>query len=302
MQTASILQAAEVDLDIADAAMAPLSGGTSQPNLNTLVEALRFTERDTGMSAKSLDAIAEYWRVVREFYVAFESVGLAATADLYHHEMPGGQYTNLYQQALALGLGDRWPDVCQMYADVNQLFGDIVKVTPTSKAVGDMALFLVANGLTTEDVLSGEREISYPESVLDLISGRMGQPMGGFPKKVKQRILRDQPALRGRPGATLPPADFAAAEEKVASSSTQFRQLLPETRRSFPLALSQGVRTVRRTSAKVLGYQHRSDACLLSWNGAGRRNQRRYRARQDTDHQVPHCRRASSGWSLYRLF
>lgn len=215
MQTAAILQASEVGLDIADAAMAPMSGGTSQPNLNTLVEALRFTSRDTRLNAKSLDAIAEYWRVVRGFYTAFESVGLAATADLYHHEMPGGQYTNLYQQALALGLGDRWPDVCQMYADVNQLFGDIVKVTPTSKAVGDMALFLVANGLTTEDVLSGERELAYPESVLDLISGRMGQPMGGFPKKVKQRILRDQPALRGRPGSTLPPADFAAAQEVV---------------------------------------------------------------------------------------
>lgn len=228
MQTASILHGAEVDLDIADAAMAPLSGGTSQPNLNTLVEALRFTERDSGLSAKALDAIAEYWRVVREFYVAFESVGLAATADLYHHEMPGGQYTNLYQQALALGLGDRWPDVCQMYADVNQLFGDIVKVTPTSKAVGDMALFLVANGLTTEDVLSAERELSYPESVLDLISGRMGQPMGGFPKKVKQRILRDQPALRGRPGASLPPADFTAAEETV-------RGLLPRSSASSSL-------------------------------------------------------------------
>ncbi len=217
IQAASIVKASEAGLDIADAAMAPLSGGTSQPNLNTLAEAFRFTPRDTELPAEHLDTIAEYWRGVREFYKAFESIEMPTTSDLYRHEMPGGQYTNLYQQALALGLGDRWVQICHMYAEVNQLFGDIVKVTPTSKAVGDMALFLVANGLTTEDVLSGERELAYPESVIDLISGKMGQPPGGFPKKVKQRILRDRPALRGRPGSTLPPVDFNAAEEKVCS-------------------------------------------------------------------------------------
>jgi pyruvate carboxylase len=125
--------------------------------------------------------------------------------------MPGGQATNLYQQANALGLAHRWPEVCRAYADVNQLFGDIVKVTPTSKVVGDMALFLVANNLKADDVLDSERELAFPESVIDLMMGRMGQPPGGFPAKVRKRILRDEKPLKGRPGATLPPADFAAA-------------------------------------------------------------------------------------------
>ena len=119
------------------------SGGTSQPNLNNIVEMLRFSDRDTNQASENLDAVANYWRAAREFYTSFESQVLPATADLYHHEMPGGQYTNLFQQARALGLADRWAEVCEIYAGVNQLFGDIVKVTPTSKAVGDMALFMV---------------------------------------------------------------------------------------------------------------------------------------------------------------
>ena len=208
VQAASILKASEVGLDIADAAMAPMSGGTSQPNLNTVVEALRFTKRDTGLPAAQLDAIAEYWRAVREFYTPFESPVLPAGADLYQHEMPGGQYTNLFQQARALGLADRWSEVCRVYADVNQMLGDIVKVTPTSKAVGDLALFLIANDMTTGDVLSGTRELAFPQSVVDLVGGRMGQTPGGFPRKVRQRILRGEKPLRGRPGASLPPADF----------------------------------------------------------------------------------------------
>lgn len=215
IQAASILKACNADLDIADAAMAPMSGGTSQPNLNTLAEALRLTEHHTGLKTENLDAIAEYWRSVREFYTPFESAVLPATADLYKHEMPGGQYTNLYHQAQALGLADRWSDVCRVYAGVNQLFGDIVKVTPTSKAVGDMALFMVANDLTNDDVLDESRDLAFPESVIDLIGGGMGQPPGGFPKRVKQRILRGRKAFRGRPGATLPPADFESAGEEV---------------------------------------------------------------------------------------
>ncbi|MEX2288413.1 MAG: pyruvate carboxylase, partial [Planctomycetaceae bacterium] len=169
VQAGAIIRATEVGLDIADAAMAPLSGGTSQPNLNTLVEALRFTKRDTGLAASSLDAIAEYWRTVREFYAPFESPVLRAGADLYRHEMPGGQYTNLFEQARALGLADRWPDVCCVYADVNQMLGDIVKVTPTSKAVGDMALFMVANDVSVGDVLDPKRDLVFPQSVIDLV-------------------------------------------------------------------------------------------------------------------------------------
>ena len=215
IQAASILNAAAVGLDVADAAMAPLSGGTSQVNLNTLVEALRFGDRDTGLHTKPLSEIGAYWRAVREFYRPFESDVLPATGDLYDHEMPGGQYTNLFQQARALGLADRWADVCRIYAGVNRLFGDIVKVTPTSKAVGDMALFLVSNGMEPEDVLTTERELNYPQSVIDLIGGAMGQPPGGFPEEVKTRVLRGEKAFTDRPGASLEPADFEAAAAEV---------------------------------------------------------------------------------------
>jgi pyruvate carboxylase len=216
VQAASILKGAEAGLDIADGAMAPMSGGTSQPNLNTLVEALRNTPRDAKIASESLDRLAEYWRSAREFYAPFESPVLAAGADLYRHEMPGGQYTNLFEQARALGLSDRWSEVCQTYADVNQLFGDIVKVTPTSKAVGDMALFLIANDLKASDVLDGERELAFPQSVLDLIGGAMGQPIGGFPKAIEKRILGDRKPLKTRPGETLPPADLEKANAEAA--------------------------------------------------------------------------------------
>ncbi|MEI7700118.1 MAG: pyruvate carboxylase [Planctomycetia bacterium] len=217
IQAASIFEGAMADLDIADAAMAPMSGGTSQVNLNTLAEMMKFGDRDTQLNSDHLDKIAEYWRAARDFYTPFESVALAATADLYRHEMPGGQYTNLFEQARALGLADRWPEVCQLYADVNQLFGDIVKVTPTSKSIGDMALFMLANNLTCEDVLNPDKDISFPGSVIDLISGGMGQPPGGFPEAVKSRILLGKKEFVGRPGETLPPADMEAARGKVAS-------------------------------------------------------------------------------------
>ncbi len=215
IQGASILMGSEAGLDIADAAMAPMSGGTSQPNLNAIVEALRFSRRHTGLETSKLDGAARYWEATRNYYLPFETVMLPATGDLYQHEMPGGQYTNLYQQAKALGLAERWPEVCQVYAEVNQLFGDIVKVTPSSKSVGDMALFMVANNYTAADILDESRELAFPESVIDLIGGRMGQPPGGFPKKVQKRILGDLKPVKGRPGASLPAADFAAAKDKV---------------------------------------------------------------------------------------
>ena len=215
VQAAAILKGAEEGLDIADAAMAPMSGTTSQPNINTVAEALRFTPRDPGLTRQDLDDIADYWRAARDFYTPFEGQALPATADLYNHEMPGGQYTNLFQQARALGLADRWDEVCRVYADVNELFGDIVKVTPTSKAVGDMALFMVANELTPEDVLDPSRELAFPASVVDLIGGGMGQPPGGFPEEVKKRVLRGEPGLSGRPGETLESVDFKEAAETV---------------------------------------------------------------------------------------
>ncbi len=215
VQGAAILKAAEVGLHIADAALAPLSGMTSQPNLNSIVEALRFTPRETGLDPESLRQIADYWGAVREFYAPFETGMIAADPEIYLHEMPGGQATNLYQQAASLGLASRWGDLCRTYADVNHLFGDIVKVTPTSKAVGDMALFLLVNNLQAEDVLDPGRDLAFPESVVDLMAGRMGQPPGGFPPRVRKRILRDLKPLRGRPGASLPAADFAATAAQL---------------------------------------------------------------------------------------
>lgn len=216
MQAASILKGAEMKLDIADGAMAAMSGGTSQPNLNAIVEGIRFTKRESGLSAERLSEISDYWQAVREFYTPFESVMLPATAELYSHEMPGGQYTNLYQQARALGLADQWSRICKVYAEVNQLLGDIVKVTPTSKAVGDLALFMVANNFSAADITEGDRELAFPESVIDLLSGMMGHPPGGFPKQVQKRILKDRPFIKGRPGASLAAADFEAAGERVA--------------------------------------------------------------------------------------
>ncbi len=191
--------AAEEGLEIADGALAPLSGGTSQVNLNTLVEALRSSPRNSELSTDALTSLADYWKAVREFYAPFESESLTAAGDLYEHEMPGGQYTNLYQQARALGLADQWLRVCKVYAEVNQMLGDIVKVTPTSKAVGDLALFMVANDLSAADVVNGTRELAYPASVIDLVGGMMGQPPGGFPEAVEKSILKDKPAMKGRP-------------------------------------------------------------------------------------------------------
>jgi pyruvate carboxylase len=215
IQAASLLNAAGEGLEIADGAFASMSGGTSQVNLNTLVESIRYSPRESKLQTDALTQISEYWKAVRQFYSPFESESLVAGGDLYQHEMPGGQYTNLYQQAKALGLGDQWPDVCKRYADANQLLGDIVKVTPTSKAVGDLALFMVANQMSADDVVSGKRELAYPGSVLDLVGGMMGQPPGGFPDNVKKNILKNNPEVLDRPGETLPPIDFDAIAEQL---------------------------------------------------------------------------------------
>jgi pyruvate carboxylase len=209
-QLATLLLAAEEGVSIVDAAMAPFSCMTSQPSLNALVEAMRYHKRDTHIRLEPLQETADYWQAVRAIYAPFETGQLAPTADVYQNEMPGGQYTNLYQQAQALGVEDRWREVCRTYAAVNQMFGDIIKVTPTSKVVGDMALFMVANNLTPEDVNEGKRELAFPESVVEFFEGRLGQPPGGFPEKLQKRVLRGRRPIEGRPGETLKPADFAA--------------------------------------------------------------------------------------------
>ena len=221
-QMASLVLAAEEEIDIVDAAMAPFSGMTSQVNLNSLVEAIRFTPRDTGLSFERLQATADYWETVRSYYRAFDVTASGpfaptSSASVYMHEMPGGQYTNLYQQAAALGLAARWAEICQMYTQVNQLFGNIVKVTPTSKVVGDMALFMVANNLSPADVLATDRDLAFPESVVEFFEGRLGQPAGGFPEALQKRVLRGRKPIVGRPGASLPPADFEAAGKELES-------------------------------------------------------------------------------------
>ncbi len=181
---------------------------TSQPSLYALVEAMRFQPRDTGLDREAMQEANDYWQAVRGLYAPFETGQLAPGGDVYQNEMPGGQYTNLYAQAASLGLEQRWPEVCRKYAEVNRMFGDIIKVTPTSKVVGDMALFMVANNLTRADVEKGPRELAFPESVVEFFEGRLGQPPGGFLKELQKRVLRDRQPIAGRPGATLPDADF----------------------------------------------------------------------------------------------
>ena len=202
--------AAQVGLDVADGAIASMAGLTSQPSLNAIVESLRFTPRDTGLDPAALIEMSRYWAEVRELYSPFESGPRSPAADLYELEMPGGQYTNLFQQAKALGLASRWLEVCKAYSQVNLLFGNIIKVTPSSKVVGDMALFVVANNLTSEDVLDPARELAFPESVVEFFEGRLGQPPGGFPEELQARVLKGRPALTDRPGRRLAAADIPA--------------------------------------------------------------------------------------------
>ncbi len=216
-QAASVLEASQHGMDIADGAIASMSGLTSQPSLNSIVESLKFTDRATDVDPVALIDLSRYWAEVRAMYSPFESGMSAPSAEVYAYEMPGGQYSNLFQQAKALGLAARWTEVCKAYADVNMLFGDIVKVTPSSKVVGDMALFLVANNLSPEDTLDPERELAFPESVVEFFEGRLGQPPGGFPKPLQERILKGRPATTDRPGAGLPPEDLEAALKKTAA-------------------------------------------------------------------------------------
>jgi pyruvate carboxylase len=208
VQAASILKASEAGVHIADAAISSMSGLTSQANLNSLVEALRNTERETGLDVDALNRCSDYWESVRELYYPFESGMRAGTSQVYQHEIPGGQITNLKEQAASLGLGARWREILRTYADVNRLFGDIVKVTPSSKVVGDMTLYLVANNLKAADVLDEKRELSFPKSVVELMEGRLGQPHGGWPKKVQQAILKGKKPLKGRPADALPAVKF----------------------------------------------------------------------------------------------
>jgi pyruvate carboxylase len=217
MNAASVLKAADAGVDIADGAMAAVSGGTSQPNLNAIVAALRNTPRDTGLAAATLNDCSDYWETVRTYYLPFDSGPKSGNARLYEHEIPGGQYTNLREQAVAMGLGHRWREVERMYAEVNQLFGDIVKVTPSSKVVGDMTLFLMAKEMTPGDVLKldAHHDVAFPNSVVEMFSGVLGVPPDGWPTKVQKILLRGSKPLKGRPSASMPAADFTLERESL---------------------------------------------------------------------------------------
>ncbi|SEF67449.1 pyruvate carboxylase [Jhaorihella thermophila] len=216
---ATILAAADAGVDAVDAAMDSMSGGTSQACLGSIVEALRNTDRDTGLDIRAIREISDYFEAVRNQYVAFEAGLRAPASEVWLHEMPGGQFTNLKAQARSLGLEDRWHEVAHMYAEVNQMFGDIVKVTPSSKVVGDMALMMVAQGLTREQVEDPDVEVAFPDSVIDMMRGNLGQPPGGFPEKILNKVLKGEKPNTDRPGKHLPPVDLekvrAELSEKI---------------------------------------------------------------------------------------
>ncbi|MBT8166952.1 pyruvate carboxylase [Falsiruegeria litorea] len=215
--SATILAAADAGVDAVDCAMDSFSGNTSQATLGSVVEALRNTDRDTGLDIKAIREISDYFESVRGQYAAFESGLQAPASEVYLHEMPGGQFTNLKAQARSLGLEERWHEVAQMYADVNQMFGDIVKVTPSSKVVGDMALMMVSQGLSRDDVESPTSDVAFPDSVVDMMRGNLGQPPGGFPNTIIQKVLKDEAPNLERPGKHLPAVDLEAARAELSA-------------------------------------------------------------------------------------
>ncbi|MEM9700676.1 MAG: pyruvate carboxylase, partial [Pseudomonadota bacterium] len=214
---ATILAASEAGVDAVDCAMDALSGNTSQATLGSIVSALKQTDRDTGLSMEAVREMSDYWEEVRQQYAAFETGMQAPSSEVYLHEMPGGQFTNLKAQAASLGLDDRWPEVARTYADVNQMFGDIVKVTPSSKVVGDMALMMVSQGLTRTQVEDPDTDVAFPDSVIDMMRGNLGQPPGGFPEAIVSKALKGEAPLTTRPGAHLEPVDLEATRAEVSA-------------------------------------------------------------------------------------
>lgn len=208
LQPATYLKAIEAGVDVVDVALGAVSGLTSQPNFNAVVEMMKFHERENAYDIDSLNEFSNYWEAVREYYYPFESGLKASAAEVFRHEIPGGQYSNLRPQAKALGLEDKFEDIKKMYATVNDMFGDIVKVTPSSKVVGDMAQFMVANGLSREDVMTKGDTVSFPESVQQFFMGVLGQPEGGLPKDLQKIILKDKEPFTDRPNKHLEPVDI----------------------------------------------------------------------------------------------
>ena len=214
LQSATYLKAIEAGVDVVDACMGAMSGLTSQPNLNAIAEMMRFHERENPVDTEMMNRHSTYWETVRELYYPFESGMKASSAEVFYHEIPGGQYSNLKPQAEGLGLGDKIEDIKKAYREVNTLFGDIIKVTPSSKVVGDMALFMVTNNLSKEDIMEKGGQLSFPESVISLFRGDIGQPVGGFNPELQRIILKDVKPYTERPNEHLEPIDFDAEFRK----------------------------------------------------------------------------------------
>ncbi|MFC2175838.1 pyruvate carboxylase [Bacteroidota bacterium] len=208
LQPATYLKAIEAGVDVVDVALGSMSGLTSQPNFNSVVEMMQFHERENPINIQRLNEFSNYFDTVRDYYYPFESGMQSSTASVFEHEIPGGQYSNLKPQAAALGLAEKFEDIKLMYGEVNDLFGDVVKVTPSSKVVGDMALYLVSNGLTIQDVKEKGDAISFPESVVDFFKGKLGQPYQGFPEDIQKMVLKGEVPFTDRPNSHLEPIDF----------------------------------------------------------------------------------------------
>ena len=205
---ATVLMAAIADVDIVDAAFNSMSGLTSQPALNSVVAAMENTGRDTGLNLDDLQGISDYWDAVRPVYGNFESGLKSGTAEIYKYEIPGGQYSNLKPQVESFGLGHKFQEVKEMYKSVNEMFGDIVKVTPSSKAVGDLAIFMIQNELNAENIYEKAKDMDFPDSSVAYFQGMMGQPMGGFPEELRSLVLKGKETIYKRPGELLPDEDF----------------------------------------------------------------------------------------------
>ena len=219
----TIIAAAEAGVDAVDAAMDSLSGNTSQATLGTVVESLRHTDRPTGLDIGAIREISNYWEQVRAHYAAFESGMQSPASEVYLHEMPGGQFTNLKAQARSLGLEERWHEVAEAYAEVNRMFGDIVKVTPSSKTVGDMALMMVAQGLSRADVEDPAKDVAFPESVVEMMKGVLGQPPGGWPQALQKKVLKGEKPITDRPGLHAAPVDIEQTRAKLIEELEGFK-------------------------------------------------------------------------------
>jgi pyruvate carboxylase len=228
---ATVLAAIDAGVDAVDLAMDSMSGMTSQPNMGSVLEALRNGPRESDLDANAIRTLSDYWAGVRRNYLAFESQERTGASEVYVHGMPGGQFTNLREQARSLGLGRRWPEVAKAYSDVNEMFGDIVKVTPSSKVVGDMALMMVSSGLSRADVESASLEVAFPDSVVSFFRGDLGQPLGGFPASLRAKVLQGEVGLEVRPGSVLAPADLV--KERGIAEQRASRQISDEEFASY---------------------------------------------------------------------